>query len=417
MKSIVLSFIAMLSFFSIEAQTMEKKKLNVAILLYEGVELFDFAGPGEVFSIARYFSTYTDFNVFTVSGSGETILSQTFLSVNPNYSVVDAPKPDIIILPGGSSRNAHQDMRVINWLKSNFENLDYLLTVCTGVFIAEKAGLLKNHRVTTHWGANYSLSQKQDVEVIAWTKFVDSGKIITSGGVSSGTEGSLHLVQKISGIRTASEVAKYMEYDNWKPNMGIKDYRNPYTQIIPSLELEGHHVLDSSYFGEVEMAGYEFMKAEEWNNARVIFENLTHHFPKEPSNYNNLAKVYTKLGIVSPLSQDDFMKLIQAGSYEQVERAIIEAMGKWPEWIIFDENNVIGMGYNLLAERKYQSAIILFKLIVLAYPQSSNAYDSLAEGYMLIGNREQAVENYNKSLALNPKNTNAKEKLKELGAS
>ncbi len=410
-----LSIICLTLSISLQGQSIEKRKLNVAILLYEGVELFDFAGPGEVFSVAGYFSTYENFDVFTVSGSGETLVSQRFLSVTPNYSVTNAPKPDIIILPGGISMNAYQDEKVMNWLDAHYDSTQFLLTVCTGVFILEKTGRLKGHKATTHWGSNYYLSKKEGVRVISDVKFIDSGKIITSGGVSSGTEGALHLVQKISGIRAAQEVARYMEYDKWKPNLGLIDYENPYTGLNSLNDLSNSLTAQNGvYYGEVEMAGHHFLDENEHDFAKTVFECLSDLFPEEPSNFNNLSKVYKAMGMDAPLSQDELRKEILHGNYEKVRAEIERAKAKWPEWVLFDENRINNAGYNLLAEKKVESAIDVFEIVVMAFPESANAYDSLAEGYMLAGNRERAISNYEKSLALNPKNNNASSKLKEL---
>ncbi len=415
MSKFFLSIVCITIAISLQGQSAKKRKLNVAILLYEGVELFDFAGPGEVFSVAGYFSTYENFDVFTVSGSGETLVSQRFLSITPNYSVANAPKPDIIILPGGNSKNAYQDEKVMNWLGAQYDSTRFLLTVCTGVFILEKTGQLKGHRATTHWGANYSLSEKEGVEVISEVKFIDSGKIITSGGVSSGTEGALHLVQKISGIRAAQEVARYMEYDNWKPNLGLIDYENPYTGLNSLNDInKSISAQNEVYYGEVEMAGYHFLDENKHDFAKIVFECLSDQFPEEPSNFNNLSKVYKAMGMDAPLSQDEFKKEILNGNYAKVKVEIERAKAKWPEWVLFDQNRINNAGYNLLAEKKVESAIDVFEIVVMAFPESANAYDSLAEGYMLAGNRELAISNYEKSLVLNPKNNNASSKLKEL---
>ena len=82
----------------------------------------------------------------------------------------------------------------------------------------------------------------------------------------------------------------------------------------------------------------------------------------------------------------------------------------------FDEGQLNSLGYELLRTHQIKQAIGIFQLNVEAYPQSSNPYDSLGEGYMNNGNKLQAIANYQKSLQLNPKNSNAVKMLQKLNA-
>lgn len=82
----------------------------------------------------------------------------------------------------------------------------------------------------------------------------------------------------------------------------------------------------------------------------------------------------------------------------------------------FSENELVGLGYQLIRMKQYKDAIAIFKLSVEAYPKSYNTYDSLAEAYMDDGDKDLAIQNYRKSLEINPQNNNAVEKLKALGA-
>src|SRR5262249_53143540 len=80
----------------------------------------------------------------------------------------------------------------------------------------------------------------------------------------------------------------------------------------------------------------------------------------------------------------------------------------------FQERELNELGYNLIGQKKTQEAVKVFQLNVEAYPESSNVYDSLGEAFMLNGEKALAIENYEKSLKLNPNNANAVEKLKLL---
>jgi transcriptional regulator GlxA family with amidase domain len=193
---------------------------NVAIVLYEGVELLDFAGPGEVFKAAADAASYKDqpaFNVYTVAVSSRPITSLGFVKITPNYSIEDAPKPDIIVIPGGNSRNLTDDPKFMAWAGKSTREAEITLTVCTGAFVAGKAGLLDGATATTWFGATDRLRQAFPKAVVQpGRRFVDNGTVITTAGVSAGIDGALHTVARLVGRAVADETARYMEY-HWTP--------------------------------------------------------------------------------------------------------------------------------------------------------------------------------------------------------
>ena len=193
---------------------------NVAIFVYEGMEILDFSGPGEVFAAAR--PSDGAFKVYTVAATKDPILSQGFVKIQPEYTLADCPKPDIIVLPGGNARASRENPEVISWLKTQATDLDAFVTVCTGVFILEKTGLLEGKKATTWYGAidrfREGAPKTEELENVRW---VDNGQIVTTAGVSAGIDGALHVVEKLFGRETALATAKYMEYDKWKPEDGV----------------------------------------------------------------------------------------------------------------------------------------------------------------------------------------------------
>jgi len=195
--------------------------MNVAIFIYDKVEILDFAGPGEVFA-----STWVDndhpFNVYTVAADDKPILSQGFVTITPQYTIQNCPKPDIIVLPGGGVLKSVENEEVIRWVKECSESADVLLSVCTGARLLSKAGLLDNKEATTWYGAIESLREMTPKAIIHEnTRFVDNGQVITTAGVSAGIDGALHVVRRMFGEDAALHVAKYMEYDKWNPNEGL----------------------------------------------------------------------------------------------------------------------------------------------------------------------------------------------------
>jgi len=215
---------------------------NVAIVLYEGVELLDFAGPGEVFQAAGSFGESEGrraFNVYTVAVAKKPLKSQRFLTIVPEYSIDDAPKPDLIVIPGGSSSALTNDARFMAWAKKATTDSEILLTVCTGAFIPAQAGLLDGKGATTWYGAIDNLRQAAPrANVIEGRRFIDSGGIITTAGVSAGIDGALHVVARLLGRQIADQTARYMEY-HWTPEPYLSV---TYSTLNPSLDDRGREV-------------------------------------------------------------------------------------------------------------------------------------------------------------------------------
>jgi len=152
----------------------------------------------------------------------EPILSQGFVKILPEYSLADCPKPDILVLPGGNSGPVVDDPKVINWVKAVTPDLEIALSVCTGAFILEEAGVLDGKKATTFHGAIDSFkSRATKTQVIENIRWVDNGKVLTTAGVSAGIDGALRVVEKLCGIETARATARYMEYDKWDPVDGL----------------------------------------------------------------------------------------------------------------------------------------------------------------------------------------------------
>lgn len=193
---------------------------NVAIFIYDGVEILDFSGPGEVFA-----ATHSDqgaMRVYTVAASKEPVISQGFVQITPEFSIADCPKPDIIVLPGGSTGATVNNPEVINWIKSVAPDLYAAVSVCTGAYILQKTGLLDGKKATTWHGALENFRQTAtQTEVLENTRWVDNGQMITTAGVSAGIDGALRVVEKLYGRQVAAATARYMEYDKWHPEDGI----------------------------------------------------------------------------------------------------------------------------------------------------------------------------------------------------
>jgi len=191
------------------------KKIKVGIYIFNDVEVLDFAGPFEVFSLATK-NNISIFEVFTISGKEEMINAKNGLKVKSNFSFSDNFEIDILIIPGGYGAEKFEikNKTVLNWIIEQSKKVDILASVCTGALLLAECGILRNKKATTHWMDLDRLeSDYPDIDVIRNVKYVDEGKILTSGGISAGINMSFYIIKRLFGIDIAKLTAKRMEYD------------------------------------------------------------------------------------------------------------------------------------------------------------------------------------------------------------
>ena len=189
---------------------------NLAILIFDGVQIIDYTGPYETFGHV-YSNDRPSFNIYTVSEKANPITTAMGMSVNPKYSFENAPKPDVLLVPGGGVEGQVESPTVIKWIQDKAKDAEIVLSVCNGAFILAKAGLLDGLEATTTSNLIPMLRKAAPkVKVVDDRRFVDNGKIITAAGLSSGIDGSLHVIEKLFGRGTAQMAALGMEY-NWDP--------------------------------------------------------------------------------------------------------------------------------------------------------------------------------------------------------
>jgi transcriptional regulator GlxA family with amidase domain len=196
---------------------MSDPSRNVAIFVFDDVEVLDFCGPFEVFSVTGRRNGSNPFNVYTVAERAGPILARNALSINPRYTFADSPEPDILVIPGGyGTRKEVQKTAVLDWVRDCSRRSELLLSVCTGALVLAKAGLLGGLTATTHHLALEELREfAPQTTIDASKRFIDNGKIITAAGISAGIDMSLHVLARLLGREQALETAAYMEYD-WK---------------------------------------------------------------------------------------------------------------------------------------------------------------------------------------------------------
>ncbi len=192
-----------------EALKKLDRPLNVAILIYHHAQVLDYSAPYDIFIAGG-----ENFNVYTVAQTSNKVTTMPSLSINPEYNISNAPKPDILIVPGGMWNAVSEKTK--EWIKNISKDTEYILSICTGAFILAELGLLDDLEATTHSAGlhllekNYTAIKKVHRDV----RFIDNGKIITSGGVTAGMDASFHLVSKILGKEWEKAIKRNLEYPN-----------------------------------------------------------------------------------------------------------------------------------------------------------------------------------------------------------
>ena len=192
---------------------------SVGILLFPEVEVLDFCGPFEVFSVTRINESKrreepSPFRVLLIADTTEPISAAGGMRVLPDCSTTACPSLDILLVPGGwGTRQQMTNARLIDWIRQRAKKVETVSSVCTGALLLGSAGLLDGHRATTHFGALSLLRERfPKVNVVDNEHVVDEGNILTSAGISAGIDLALRLVKRYCGEETARGTARHMEY-------------------------------------------------------------------------------------------------------------------------------------------------------------------------------------------------------------
>jgi transcriptional regulator GlxA family with amidase domain len=194
---------------------------TVGILIFDDVEVLDFAGPFEVFSRSRTVagadSRRSDdsapFETFTVARNRDVVTAIGGLKVLPHYAWSNAPSIDILVVPGGfGTRVLLQDEATLSWIRETASRSRQVTSVCTGALLLAKVGLLQGRRATTHWAALDLLATiDSTIQVQREMRVVHDG-IFSSAGVSAGIDMSFAVVEQLCGRAVATETAHYIDY-------------------------------------------------------------------------------------------------------------------------------------------------------------------------------------------------------------
>lgn len=195
------------------------QKQRVGILIFAEVEVLDFCGPFEVFSVTRLVEENrrqeeSPYEVVLIAETKDVVVATGGLKVLADFALGDCPPLDILVVPGGwGTRRELNNGDLISWIRENGPKVKTLASVCTGSLLLGKSGLLENKKATTHWKV---LEEMQTlfptVQVIPDQHVVESGSLITSAGISAGIDMALRVVARDHGEIVARATARYMEY-------------------------------------------------------------------------------------------------------------------------------------------------------------------------------------------------------------
>jgi len=195
--------------------------LRVRILAYDGVEALDFAGPFEVFTTASRVSQRMNpgspapFEVASVAlaRSGQPVQARAGLRLLADHDLAASPEADLLIVPGGVVDAPMASPDTLRWIARCAAGAQVVASVCTGVFLLARSGVATHEAVTTHWEDISDLREQfPALDVREGERWIDSGRLVSSAGISAGIDMSLYLVERLAGRSLAERTARQMDY-------------------------------------------------------------------------------------------------------------------------------------------------------------------------------------------------------------
>jgi len=196
---------------------MDRKR--VGIVLFENIEVLDFCGPFEVFSVTRLDENNrrekpSPFEVLLVAEHSGPVTTTGNMQVIPHYAFANCPRLDILVVPGGwGTRRELSNPVMREWLRARAGEVETLTSVCTGAMLLGSAGLLDGLHATTHWRSLAWMRESFPAVTVEFDKHVVvDGRVFTSAGISAGIDMALRVVARYFGEGIARATARHMEY-------------------------------------------------------------------------------------------------------------------------------------------------------------------------------------------------------------
>lgn len=187
------------------------------LLIFDGAEELDFAGPWEVFTVSAMQRGQGDTAVLLAEQPGPVRCAKG-MRVLPDHTLDDHPRLDVLLVPGGiGTRREAGNPAVTGWIAKVASQASWVSSVCTGSLLLHEAGPARGRRVATHHAFEDTLAAREEITVVRDARYVVDGNVVTSQGVSAGIDMALWLVGQLYGPVHARTVQRYIQYDPAPP--------------------------------------------------------------------------------------------------------------------------------------------------------------------------------------------------------
>lgn len=192
--------------------------MKIGILLFPDAEELDFAGPWEVFKMAREFKP-DEYELLLIAESDAPVRCRGGMRIVPDVTTANCTKLDVLLIPGGQGTRVEVENKpLLEWIANIATTCQWVTSVCTGAMLLTAAGPARGKRVTTHWAFVEALRDRKEAsEVLADARYVQDGNVVTAAGVSAGIDMALWLIGQWHDPEFARQVQRYMEYDPAPP--------------------------------------------------------------------------------------------------------------------------------------------------------------------------------------------------------
>jgi YHS domain-containing protein/putative intracellular protease/amidase len=229
--------------------------IPVAFVISDRAVIIDFCGPWEVFQDVNIPGHKDNaFHLYTVAETPGPITASGGMKIVPDYTFETAPAPKLVVIPAQNGAGPS----MLEWIRKSAKTADVTMSVCVGAFVLAKTGLLSGKAATTIHHAYSDLAvQFPDIQVKRGARFVDEGNVASAGGLSSGIDLALHVVERYYGHEVAERTAYFMEYQGrgWlDPNSNQVYAKAPVSTdeqpLCPVCGMDGDPSLKSAYKGK-----------------------------------------------------------------------------------------------------------------------------------------------------------------------
>jgi putative intracellular protease/amidase/YHS domain-containing protein len=230
-----------------------KGPIPVAFVVSDGAVVIDFAGPWEVFQDVHDAQGHGFFNLYTVAETNKPVTASAGLKIVPNYTFQTAPSPKVIVIPAQNGEST----AMLEWIRKSTKTTDVTMSVCTGAYVLARTGLLSGKAATTHHSAYSDFAMEfPNIQLKRGARFVEDGNLASSGGLSSGIDLALRVVERYYGRERAEQTTNMMEYQGqgWLDPNSNQAYAKARVStdehpVCPVCEMDGDPSITSVYKG------------------------------------------------------------------------------------------------------------------------------------------------------------------------